>query len=103
MHHEKYLNLYQRNILQARVKTIKLITNKDYQKTIDEEAELVKNLEKAEEKHKLKKQRKAEEKLEAFRQAEDAKNYAYIEDTGLDYYILKYNFRNKKAEGIIQK
>ena len=97
-----YLNLYQSNELKARVKTVKYTADENYQKILEEEAEIIKRLEKAKEKKKLKKQRKIEEELEAFRQTEAAKNYAYIEDTGMGYYVLKYSFQGQKAEGIIQ-
>jgi hypothetical protein len=99
----KYLELYQSNTLKARVKVIKLVEKMFTNEELDEEAEIIDRLQKAQNAKKLKKYRKAEEDLTAFRERAAARNYAKIEDSGKGYYILEYYYNGKKATGIIQK
>lgn len=99
----KYLNLYQSNELKARVKIVKLVEEMRTSEELEEERELLGKIKMYEEKHKLKKYRKAQEDYQAFLEREAAKNYANIEDSGKGYYILTYNCYGKKAQGIIQK
>ena len=99
----KYLNLYQSNELKARVKIVKLVEEMRTNEELTEESELLGKIKLYEEKHKLKKYRKAQEDYKAFLEREAAKNYVNIEDSGKGYYILTYNCYGKKAKGIIQK
>ncbi len=99
----KYLELYQSNILRAKVKVIKVVEQMYTKEELDEETEIIGRLRKAQMNKKLKKIRKAEEDLVAFKEKTAANTYAEIEDSGQGYYILKYNCNGKKATGIIQK
>lgn len=99
----KYLNLYQSNVLRGKVKVIKLVEKMFTQEELDEEAEITNRLHKAIENKKLKKMRKAEEDLAAFKERAAARNYANIMDSGKGYYILEYYYNGKKATGIIQR
>lgn len=99
----KYLELYQSNKLKARVKVIKLVEKMYTREELDEESEIIDRLQKAKMNKKLKKYRKAEEDLNAFKERAAANSYAEIEDSGKGYYILKYNHNGKKASGVIQK
>ena len=99
----KYLELYQSNILRARVKVIKLVEKMYTQEELDEKAEIIGRLETAKMKKKLQKYRKAEEDLIGFKQRAAANSYAEIYDSGRGYYTLKYKHNGKTATGIIQK
>lgn len=99
----KTLDLYQSNRLRAKVKVVKLVEKMYTNEELDEETEIIDRLQKAKQKNKLKKLRKAEEDLIAFKERAAANSYAQIEDSGKGYYILRYNHRGKKATGIIQK
>ena len=99
----KYLELYQSNILRARVKVIKLVEKMYTQKELNEESEIINKLESAKRNKKLKKYREAEEELIGFKQRAAADTYAEIEDSGKGYYFLKYKHNGKTATGIIQK
>ncbi|MBQ9246211.1 hypothetical protein IJ182_08095 [bacterium] len=98
-----YLELYQSNILKARVKVIKLIEQMYTKEELEEENEIIGRLRKAQMKKKLKKIREIEEELTEFKERTAADTYAEIEDSGKGYYILKYKCNGKKATGIIQK
>lgn len=99
----KYLELYQSNHMKARVKVIKLVETMYTKEELNEETEIIGRLEKAKMNKKLKKQRQAEEDLEALREKTAADTYAEIEDSGKGYYILKYKCNGKLATGVIQK
>lgn len=99
----KYLDLYQSNKIKAKIKVIKLVEKMYTNEELDEEAQIIDRLQKAQLKKNLKKQRKAEEDLIAFKERAAANSYAKIEDSGNGYYILRYNCNGKKATGIIQK
>ena len=99
----KHLELYQSNKLKAKIKVIKLVEKMYTQEELDEESEIIDRLQKAQRDKKIKKQRKAEEDLIAFKERAAANSYARIEDSGKGYYILKYSCNGKKATGIIQK
>ena len=99
----KYLELYQSNRIRARVKVIKLIEQMYTKEELEEENEIIGRLKTAQEKKKLKKMRKAEEDLIAFKEKTAADTYAEIEDSGKGYYIIRYKCNGKKATGIIQK
>ena len=99
----KYLDLYQSNRLKAKVKVVRLVEKMYTQEELDEESEIIDRLQKAKLKKQLKKYRKAEEDLIAFKERVAANTYAEIEDSGKGYYILRYNCNGKKATGIIQK
>ena len=99
----KYLDLYQSNKLKAKVKVVKLVEKMYTQEELDEESEIIDRLQKATRDKKLKKQRKAEEDLQAFKERAATNSYAKIEDSGKGYYILRYSHNGKKATGIIQK
>lgn len=99
----KHLDLYESNKLRAQVKVIKLVEKMYTNEELDEEAEIISRLQKAQREKKLKKQRQAEEDLIAFKERAAANSYAKIEDSGKGYYILRYNYNGKRATGIIQK
>ncbi len=99
----KYLNLYQSNMIKARVKVVKLVEKMYTQEELDEETEIIGRMQTAKTNKKLKKFRQAEEDLVAFKQRTAADTYAEILDSGKGYYILNYNCDGKKAVGIIQK
>lgn len=99
----KYLDLYQSNRLKAKVKVIKYSDRMYTHEELDEEAAIIQRLEEAKAKRKLKKIKKAEEDLIAFKEKRAANSFAKIEDSGKGYYILRYNHNGKKATGIIQK
>lgn len=99
----KYINLYQGKDIKARVKVIKLVEKMYTNEELREEDEIIKKLVAAKAKKKLKKIKEAEEELAAFKDKVAASSYAEIYDSGRGYYILKYNMRGSKAEGIIQK
>ncbi len=99
----KYLELYQSNSLKARVKVVKRVEKMYTREELNEETEILGRLEKAKMNKKLKKQRQAEEDLQAYREKTAADTYAEIEDSGKGYYILKYKCNGKMATGIIQK
>ena len=99
----KYLDLYQSNKLIAKVKVIKLVEQMFTQDEINEENEIIGRLHSAQINKKLKKLKKAQEDLIAFKQKTSADSYAEILDSGKGYYILKYKYGGKKATGIIQK
>lgn len=98
----KHLELYQSNILRARVKVVKLVEKMYTREELDEESEIIARMQKYKNK-KLKKYRQAEEDLIGFKQRAAANSYATIEDSGKGYYILKYSCNGKRATGIIQK
>lgn len=99
----KFLELYQSNILRAKIKVIKLVEEMFTNEELDEEAKIIDRLQKAQNEKKLKKYRKAEEDLLAFKERAAAKNHAEIKDSGRGWYILEYYYNGKKAVGIIQK
>ncbi len=99
----KFLELYQSNILKAKIKVIKLVEKMYTREELDEEDEIISRLRKAQREKKLKKQRKAEEDLQSFKERAAANSYAKIEDSEEGYYILKYSCYGKQATGIIQK
>ena len=99
----KYLDLYQSNRLKAKVKVVKYTDRMYTHEELDEEAAIIQRLQEAKIKKKLKKYKKAEEDLIAFKERRSANSYAKIEDSRKGYYILKYNHNGKKATGIIQK
>lgn len=99
----KYLNLYQSNVLKARIKVIKLVEKMYNTEEANEEAEIRGRMIKAKEDKKLKKYRKAQEDLEAFKQRTQAESKAEILESGKGYYILNYSHNGKTATGIIQK
>ena len=99
----KYLDLYQSNRLKAKVKVVKYSDRMYTHEELDEEAAIIDRLQKAQMNKKLKKYKKAEEDLIAFKEKRAANSYAEIEDSGKGYYILRYNHNGKKATGIIQK
>ncbi len=99
----KYLDLYQSNKLIAKVKVIKLVEQMFTQEEINEENEIIGRLQSAQINKKLKKLKKAQEDLIAFKQKASANSYAEILDSGKGYYILNYKCNGKKATGIIQK
>lgn len=99
----KYLDLYQSNRLKAKVKVVKYSDRMYTHEELDEENEIIDRLQKAQMKQKLKKIKKAEEDLIAFKEKRAANSFAKIEDSGKGYYILRYNHNGKKATGIIQK
>ncbi len=99
----KYIELYQSNRLKARVRVAKLVEKMFTDEELREEDEIIARLQYAQENKKLKKYKKAEEDLTAFRQKNAANSYAEIEDSGLGYYILKYNHKGMKATAYIQK
>ena len=98
----KYLEFYQSNEMKARVKVIKLVEKMYTQEELDEEAEITPRMHKYKNKN-LKKYRKAEEDLIGLKDRVRANSYAEIEDSGKGYYIITYNYNEKKATGIIQK
>ncbi len=99
----KFLNLYQSNILKARVKVVKVVEQMFTQEELDEESDIIDKLQTAQQNKKLKKYREAQEELTAFKERVMANTYAEIRDSGKGYYILNYNCNGKKAKGIIQK
>ena len=99
----KFLELYQSNILRAKVKVVKLVEQMYTREELDEETDIIGRLETAKQKKKLKKIRQAEEELAAYKERIAAENYAEILDSGKGYYILNYRYNGKKAVGIIQK
>ena len=99
----RYLELYQTNILKARVKVVKLVEKMYTKEELNEETEIIGRMQTAKMKKKLEKFRKAEEDLTAFKQRTSANSKAEIFDSGKGYYILKYRHNGKSAEGIIQK
>ncbi len=99
----KNLLLYQSNILRARVKVVKLIEKMYTQEELNEESEIIGRMQTAKMNNKLRKYRKAEEDLVAFKQRAAAESYAEILDSGKGYYTLKYRHDGKTATGIIQK
>lgn len=99
----KFLELYQSNILRARVKVVKLVEKMYTDEERMEEDEITAKLEYYKLHKKLKKFHKAEEELAAFKERTAAETSADIFDSGKGYYILKYNCNGKKATGIIQK
>lgn len=99
----EYIELYQSNILKARVKVIKLVEQMFTNEEIREETEIIGRIETAKMKKKLKKLKKAEEDLVAFKERAAANSYAEILDSNEGYYILKYRHDGKTATGIIQK
>ena len=99
----KFLELYQSNILKARVKVVKLVEKMYTNEELTEENEIIAKLEYYKLHKKLKKFHKAEEELAAFKERRAAETSADIFDSGKGYYILKYDCNGKKATGIIQK
>lgn len=99
----KFLELYQSGKLKARVRVVKLVEKMYTDAELRKEDELLGNVIAAQEKKKLKKYRKAQEELTAYREEKAAESYADIEDSGQGYYILKYNYGAMKATGYIQK
>lgn len=100
---KNYLNLYQSNVLKARIKVIKLVEIMYNQDEANEEREIKGRLKKAKEDKKLKKYHKAEEDLKAFQERKAAESKVEILDSGKGYYIIEYNHNGKQATGIIQK
>ncbi len=99
----KYLELYQSNKLKAKVRVAKLVEKMYTDEERTEEDGLIAKLEYYKINKKLKKYRKAEEELAAFKERTAADTFAEISDSGKGYYILKYQCRGKIATGIIQK
>lgn len=99
----QFLELYQSNILRARVKVIKLVEQMFTNEELREESEIIGRMETAKLKKKLQKYREAEEDLVAFKDRAAANSYAEILDSGEGYYLLKYRHNGKTATGIIQK
>ena len=99
----KYLELFQSNVLIARVRVIKLVEKMYTNEELMEEGEIIKRIEEAKAKKKLKKLKQAEEDLVAFKERSSANSYAEILDSKEGYYLIKYRHDGKTATGIIQK
>ena len=98
-----YLNMYQSNVLKARIKVIKLVERMYTQEELNEESEIIDRMQKAKRKKILKEYREAQEDLVAFKERAAANSKAELLDSGKGYYILKYKCNGKEATGIIQK